>query len=169
MSQRAPVGLELAEIAICAEVAKMRMLVSIKDGHRQRNGIEDTAPQFDYDITGALGECALAKHLNVYWNFSIRNYTSNDVAGLQVKSTPHQNGHLLVKKNDPGDQRYVLAIVQDRGRRVIIRGWIDGVDAKLNQYWGDFNGNKRFVYKVPQHALRDIDEVMRSRGLKVVG
>ena len=104
---------------------------------------------WDRHIEGALGEMALAKHLDVY----IADHTDRkcpDVADVDVRMSAHANARLIVHPDDP-DDRDIWLVTGCYGDYVI-RGWIKGEDAKQQKWWDDpITG--RPAYFVPQTEL----------------
>lgn len=169
MSQRKPLDMTGAEISVAMHVGQLRMIDSMNSGHAQKRGLGVAAPYADIEFIGALGECAFAKHLGVYWDFSVRNFTTRDVGTIQVKATRWPQGKLILNPDDPADQRYVLALILERGRKVTLRGWIDGHDAKQEAYWDKPDKYRPATHCVPQNALREIGDVTRTQGFALGG
>jgi hypothetical protein len=109
-------------------------------------------------LLGCAGEWAVAKHLGVtpavfLDDAPIRG--SADLPGrIDVKTRSRHNYDLIVQLDDTSDKRYVLVTIENK--EVLIRGWIDAVDARLPHYHADPAGG-RPAYFVPVAALNPID------------
>lgn len=109
-------------------------------------------------IIGACGERCVAKWLGVEWNrMAFETRGGGDVAGLEVRTTHHDRGHLLVYENDAPDRIYVLVV--GTGPKWVLAGFMRGARAQVEKYRkapSFKDGPKTFW--VPQEALlRDFD------------
>lgn len=109
-------------------------------------------------IEGALAELAVAKATGRYWEALARNPDDlpGDVGRVQVRSTKHRNGALIVHPSDPDDAPFVLVVQYDEQTYHVV-GWLYGREAKQQEFWTDKNGNGRFAFFVPQGRLRQIN------------
>lgn len=116
---------------------------------RGNQGIESHA-------TGAVGECAFAKYLNIPWKPETkkRDIHRGDVANFQVKTITHQDHCMLVKRHDDPKFPFVLVYVTFRPSNVyaVFYGWMWGYDAKVPKYWDETRFN-RPTYAIPKTAL----------------
>jgi hypothetical protein len=105
------------------------------------------------DIDGALAELAFAKWRRVYYRPSNMSLKEPDVGRVQVRSTSHRHGHLILRPNDKSNaaQVFVLAITDAPDVRLI--GWKFGVDCMCDEYWRDLEAG----WWVPQAALNDLE------------
>jgi hypothetical protein len=136
-----------------------RQIESVMQGRADQHGAP-VALDWQNHIEGALGELAVAKVLGLYWNYGIGVFKGPDVADLQVRTTRHGNGRLLVHREDAGHARFVL--VTGANGRYVVRGWIYGWLAKRPKYWTEPQPG-RGCYAVPQEDLRPIDGLSRER------
>lgn len=108
------------------------------------------------DIHGAIAECLVAKTLGLYCNFASPDRSLADVGGnIEVRSTPHKNGSLVVRPRDKDDRKYYLVAGIYPNIRII--GWKLGIECKEKRFWisTDKEG-KPLEYPfwlVPQHEL----------------
>jgi len=105
---------------------------------------------WERNIEGALGEMAIAKHLNVF----IADHTDRkcpDVGDVDVRMSTHDDACLIVHPNDP-DDRDIYLVTGFLGDYVI-RGWMNSKDAKQQKWWRDPVGG-RPAYFVPQGELK---------------
>lgn len=82
----------------------------------------------------------------------------DDVPGLQVRSTSHHAGRLLVHKRDQDDKPFVL-VRTDQEPMFSIVGWIPGKDAKDPKYWKELQrGRPCFVIDTwDLHPLEELN------------
>lgn len=122
----------------------------------------DTANQgksWDTDIVGALGECAVAKAVGLYWSPDVNVFAIPDVGdSIHVRSTNRSNGCLIIRPDDP-DGVYVLAVGEVKDWRVC--GWISSDEGKTERFWRTDRGDPH-AWWVPQSALRSIGELRRG-------
>jgi len=72
----------------------------------------------------------------------------------EVRQTGYENGHLIVRNNDPGDRRYIL--VTGTPPDLVIRGWIWGHEAKQKRFSRNPGGYRKSWF-VPQAELHPLD------------
>lgn len=152
---------ELSELAFKqAEFAgKLRRASAIEKGRPEPHGTP-TANLLENDINSCCAEMAVAKFYNLHWEAVVDNPSRDlvgDVGGvLEVRSTPLENGRLLLHESDGDDFPFVLAIGQRRNWR--LAGWILGGDGKTKKYWN--SKMPRPCFAVPQ---RDLESCRLSR------
>ena len=106
--------------------------------------------EWSTDIDGAAAEMAVAKHLNKYWGSHVNSMKAPDVDTLQVRSTHHKNGCLIIRPHDNPDAKYVL--VTSAAPEYNIVGWMWGRDAMQDKFWRtDLKGLD--AWWVPQQQL----------------
>ena len=105
------------------------------------------------DIDGALAEIAFAKWRGVYCRPSNMSLKEPDVGKVQVRSTSHALGHLIVRPNDKKNaaQPFVLGITD--APRVRLVGWKFGVDCMRPGYWREDKGS----WWVPQADVEALE------------
>jgi hypothetical protein len=102
---------------------------------------------------GAAAEAAVAKYLGRWWSGAINDLKAADVGNLQVRSTPYQEGSLILHKvKDADDDCFILAVGTAPTFR--LAGWIRGRDGKSERFWTEKKNNGRPAYFVPQEALK---------------
>ena len=112
----------------------------------------------------ASSELAVAKALHLYWNGSVNTFSRPDLPNIEIKSQLHhvldrnkQTNFLIVRKNMPDDQRYVLVVVHSK-TDYRIAGFIPGYKAKQEKYISQRMGREPF-YEVPLGALYPIEQI----------
>jgi hypothetical protein len=121
------------------------------------------APSLDsgwqLDVQSVIAEFAVAKALGWYWpgaDDAYQGFHSGDVARLEVRSTSHLDGRLIVHDDDKDDAAYVLVV--GLPPRLHLPGWIAGTDAKNHRYWNPAARTPAFF--VPQTMLRPLAELV---------
>ena len=136
--------------------------------HRSHDGHPDGKVLSDglaIHIKGAEAELATAKGFNLPWDgkfFDLEKWedwreNGHDVCGLEVRSTPHKNGCLLIHDSDKDNSPYVLVLTHERPK-FILAGWCFGREGKCQELWRDV-GYGRPCYFIPQDMLRSIAEL----------
>ena len=145
-----PILIELSpsEIQMAALVGTQRTVQCIQNGSRNRYGAKDTEA-WQMSIEGAMGECALAKHLGIFWSKGTPGAT--DVGPHDVRQTHHSHGKLIVHPTDDDKRRFYL--VTGLMGKYLIHGYMYGCDAKQTKYWADPQDTGRWAYFVPQSDL----------------
>jgi len=154
-----PVNYQLtpSEMHIAAIVGVQRGLDAIRN---KRPGRYGCGFDFDADIIGCMGEQALAKHLDRYWNGSFGDFKAVDVAhAYQVRASTFDGptAGLLLHPGDHDDHPFIKVVV--RLPVVSLVGWTMGRDGKRQEYWKELQkGRPCFV--VPDRTLRPMSELM---------
>lgn len=152
------VRLTMAELMQAAQVGIMRRIQNIKVGRAERPtyGLgQDGA--WSCDIEGAAGEMAVAKWRRSYWSGAIGDLAAADVAKLQVRTTTHPTGRLVLHDRDDPEAVYVLARGVAPSFELV--GWLRGKDGMRKEYWQDPTG-KRPAYFVPTEALLPMGDLL---------
>lgn len=144
-----PVSLTPAEILSAAHTGIMRQTQNLKRNRKPAYGATN-ATDWQWHVEGALGECAVAKALGLYWTGNLGNLRATDVGRYQVRTRSRHDYDLILHPEDPDDDVYFL--VTGLNGRYRIHGWILGRDGKRDEYWSDPAGG-RPAYFVPQAAL----------------
>jgi hypothetical protein len=135
-----------AEITYGAMIGAFRNVNALKRADRPRYGAAERGG--DKDLNGALGELALAKHLDVYWLPTMRPQ-AGDVGRHEARATTWPNGCLIVHPEDRDDRPYYLVVNAPPTFRIV--GWLLGADAKRNEWWDATKPTP--AYFVPQSEL----------------
>lgn len=160
--------LDEGECELAALAGGQRRLRSIRYGLRSRYGHNGDA--WKTDVTGVGAEMAVAKLISGYPSGLGQ---AGDVGRIEVRSTEHRRGALILHPADPDDRPFVLVIVlgfervarEVMGRRLAVIqgrfdvvGWVMGGLGKRDEWWADPQGG-RPAWFVPQSALNPIDPV----------
>ena len=138
------------EMMTIALQAVTRHVVNVISGRQDRYG--HIGLGFDAHITGALGEYAVARFLDVAWDYLPKDTLDSPgdvVDGLQVRTTTRPDGSLIIHENDAPYHRYILAIV--KLPIVKLMGWCYGHEGQNPTYWRTY---QRPAFFVPATDLR---------------
>lgn len=149
MAEPIEVVLTSAEILSAAMAGVMRETENIKLGRQPAYGAS-TSSNWQKNIEGALGECALAKALNLYWPGK-GGFREHDVHNMQVRSSERDDARLIIHKED-GDGDLFWLVTGKLGKYKV-HGCISGEHAKREEWWSDPSGTGRPAYFVPREAL----------------
>jgi hypothetical protein len=105
------------------------------------------------DITGILGEMVVGRRFDKTYLPAINTFHGKADVGedIEVRSTEHLNGSLIVRDNDDPARRYVL-VVCDPMRGFAVRGWIYGYEATKDEWHKKGEGRPAWWYRGPLRA-----------------
>lgn len=140
------------ELQLATEIANERQRVQRGAGRRDAKVIESG---LDADLQGTKAELAVALAFDLKWDgklLEIKDWfrwrdEGNDVSGLEVRSTKHRAGRLILHPSDKDTSPYVFVRSHDEPTFEIV-GWIWGRNGKKKEYWEDV-GYGRPCYMVP--------------------
>jgi hypothetical protein len=158
------IQLSMSEIHIASIVGIQRSLDALRNNRDGRYGC-DRAPGFDLDIIGCLGELALAKYLDRFWNGAFGDFKAKDVAQrFQVRASSYTgpNAGLILHPDDSDNQPFVKAIV--RLPTVSLMGWLNGFDGKQKQFWSELQPG-RPCFLIPHQQLQPMEKLRRLTDL----
>ena len=110
------------------------------------------------EVTGAAGELAVGKWSGRFFVPSVGTFhrVPDCLGNVEVRSTRHSDGHLIVRDNDATDRRYILAIVGDDSVR--LAGWMVGLEARRDEWRRASQRSDRPAWWVPQGQLRSMGD-----------
>lgn len=146
------VNLTHTEILYASAIGCMRQVQNLKKRRKPAYGSGSNS-DWQLHIEGALGECAVAKALGIYWSGAIGDLKAGDVDNIQVRTTAHKNGHLIMHPED--DDGAIFLLVLGANGQYNIAGWILGLFGKNQKFWQD-KGNGRPAFFIPQTDLVEI-------------
>ena len=100
-------------------------------------------------VQGQLAEAALRRWAGITRDTTSMGKFIPDVGLVDVRSTPLDDGHLIVHEDDPSERRYVLMVGSEV--RWTVRGWAWGYVAQRPEYWASWMPHPCFA--VPQDRL----------------
>jgi hypothetical protein len=140
------------ELAIASMIGCRRHIKSIgwRDRFPDRENIA-----WAIDVEGACAELACCKVLGWYWQaLSGGEKAPGDIGkGVQVRSTRHETGGLIIRESDRDNDGYLL--VTCRAPNYVIRGWMRGGDCKKDEYRQTNDRDPKPFWLVPQNRLRE--------------
>jgi len=108
------------------------------------------------EISGVLGEIAMARWLDKFPHTLFEDRKTGDVAGHEIRTTTYPTGKLLLTKEDDPTRKYFLITLPDHYTANIV-GWMYGYEGQKDEYW-----NTEFYipcYTVEQKYLHDVKEL----------
>lgn len=144
------------ELKDLAAIGARRRCRAIELGRKNRHDLQTGPELWAYDIRGAIGEAAVAKHFNRYWNgYAGDLKLAHDVGKSLHVRTADPGRRLIVHKDDPDDGVFILVTGYDLEWTLI--GWLLGWEAKQDQFW---DVRRRCpAYFVEQSALHPISKL----------
>jgi hypothetical protein len=152
------VRLDGSEYLQAMNVGTMRSSNARAAGRAAYHGISNENAE-QSDITGAVGEACVAKHLNCFW-LGIGVFRGPDVGTVQVRTCSKPTGRLILHESD-GDGDVFVSVYAARGEGTI-RGWAYGSDVKKPEYWQDPAGG-RPAFFFPNELLRPMSEFPQGK------
>ena len=148
------------QVSHAHEVATTRHRNNLRDRRTARYGYR--GDPFRVHLHGALGEKAVAIAFGITWTGSIGDLSASDVGALQVRTTTHPHGRLILHPSDKDNDVFILAVLD--GSAVDLAGWIMARDGKVEAYWCDPTGRGRPAFFVPRKAMLNVhpDDTLRS-------
>jgi hypothetical protein len=146
------------DIRVASHVAFDRGLTSVLAGARNVNGgMEDP---FLRHVIGALGECAVAKAFDIYWDGSVGRFRGmgSDVGSFQVRARSDKLP-LIIRPADSNEDVFILVYMTDSTyRKWNIAGWVTGSQGKKIGQLTNMQGGQRYQVAIAQ--LEDIDRLV---------
>jgi hypothetical protein len=144
------VTLTREEVEIAAMIGCRRRAESKDRGRIDNHGL-GKADFWGIDIEGAAAEMAYCKFRGKFWSGSVNSFKGPDCGeNVQIRSTHHDYGSLIIRHQDPDNDFYVLMVGVSPTFKVC--GWIKGVDGKSEAFAQSPNGRPPAFF-VPQHRL----------------
>lgn len=153
----ASIQLDDNDIRQVAHVAYDRGLPSIMSGAKNVNG--GMTDPFLRHLIGAAGECAVAKHLDVFWDCSVGRFRGmgNDVGAFQVRAR-REPLPLIIRPVDSDQDIFILVYMTDKTfRNWKIAGWISGAEGKRVGTLTNMQGGQRYLVNESRlHSMEDL-------------
>ena len=123
-----------AELHLAASVGVLRTIFAVRNNLKRGKNNHEDAGSAD-NVTGAIGEMMVAKHLDYFWSGTIGTVKAVADVGpcFQVRATDHPHGKLIAYPEDNDRQPYILARVLLPDVHLV--GWLWGAEAKQKQFW----------------------------------
>lgn len=147
--EKVRVKLSTQEMAAAAMVGVRRKVMSLK---RQETAGHDKTNWSD-EIEGAMGECAVAKALGIYWSPEVDLFKVPDVGSLHVRQTSHANGKLIFR---PGDADGVYVLIRGSLGEYEIAGWATSEECVNDRYLQAPNGRPPAYFVDSLHPISEL-------------
>lgn len=147
------IRLNVDEMVAAATIGAHRNIACLRAGSPDTNFPDPEGRRWSQHIEAAGAELAVSKWRNRYWWGLAGPHAANDAAHFQVRHTPHESGHLIVRARDSDEDAFVLVVGKAPAYRIV--GWIRA-DAKTDAYRATNKRDPRPYWQVPQSALRSI-------------
>lgn len=109
------------------------------------------------EISGCLGEIAIARWQDKYPFALFEERKMGDVGGFEVRTTAYSTGKLLVNTDDNPERKYLL-VTLPTPYVACIHGWMYGYEAQTDQF---YNTSMRApVYAVQQQYLHSPESLI---------
>ena len=129
----------------------------LRHGGALVNGVPDrygmNGDGWGVHIGGVAAELAVAKHRDRFYlpALHVQRDGEADVGPFHVRSTPRDDGCLILHRGDPDDAVFVLVVGVAPALDVV--GWLKGAEGKRPEFWRS-GGVRHPAFFVPQSALR---------------
>ena len=110
----------------------------------------DVAEIMTRSIGGILAELVVGRSFDKFYCPSINTFHKQADVGtdIEVRSTPHLNGSLILRDNDDAARRYVFVIC-DPMKGFCLRGWLYGYEAMTDEWHKKDEGRPHWRYRGP--------------------
>jgi len=107
---------------------------------------------------GSLGEFALAKYLQVDFDFGCDyKRQPHDVTMYEVRTTKYANGKLITYNHDKSAPYVLATLNMDNGYTITLRGWALLDECNIDEHWN--TSAKLPSYWTPQHKLHNMTDL----------
>jgi hypothetical protein len=144
----------LTTIMEAVKVAELRYLEARVGGMNNATTYQsDFVEVMSRDVGGILAEMVVGRKFSRTFLPAINTFHAQADVGedIEVRSTPHHNGALIVRDNDDPARRYVLVVV-DPMRGFAVRGWCYGYEARKDEWHKKGQGREAWWYRGPLRA-----------------
>ena len=147
------INLTPGDVAFAATEATARFNYNRAKGNDASRGAAPTwVEQVAREISGCLGEIAIARWQDKFPFSLFSERKMGDVGEFEVRTTAYSSGKLLIDPTDDPQRKYLLVTLPSHYRANIC-GWMYGYEAQEEKY---FDQKMRMpCYAVPQQFLHD--------------
>lgn len=132
--------------------------------NRRSGGFAQSENGYEKHVRGACAEMAVAKWLNVFWKGALvddpRENRGDVQDGVEVRSTAHPDGRLLIREKDDPDSMFILAVGEPPKFELV--GWIYAGEAPDLAQLRPLSPGSDPVWAVDQQDLRPMSELRRE-------
>lgn len=106
--------------------------------------------QMQREVRGVLAETVIGRRFDKHFFPTVNTFHKKADVGedIEVRSTEHLNGALILRDDDPPDRRYVLVCIDLNEHKLtprmgfIVRGWTWGHGVISDDFWDDGSGSR---------------------------
>lgn len=110
------------------------------------------------DIVSSMGEYVVYKYYDLPYTGNFGTYKLPDIGErTQIRSTHSHENRLIIRPDDPLDQRYILTTGVGR---VCIQGWIEA--SEIKDEWKDNPNRLGEAWFVPKEELMPMEELVKD-------
>jgi len=145
------IKLSPGDVAYASTEAVARFNYNRAKGNDASRGAAPTwVEQVAREISGCLGEIAIARWQDKFPFSLFEDRKKGDVGEFEVRTTAYQTGKLLIVPDDNPERKYLLVTLPSH-YTALIHGWMYGYEAQVPEY---FDHKMRMpVYAVTQDKL----------------
>ena len=139
----------LATILEAVKVAELRYLEARVGGMNNATTYHSEYVEvMSRDVGGILAEMVVGRKFSRTFLPAVNTFHAQADVGedIEVRSTPHLNGSLILRDNDDPARRYVLVIC-DPMLGFSVRGWCYGYEARTDEWAKTDEGRPHWRYK----------------------
>ena len=139
----------LATIMEAVKVAELRYLEARVGGMNNATTYQsDFVEVMSRDVGGIFAELVIGRRFDRTFLPAVNTFHKRADVGedIEVRSTPHLNGSLILRDNDDPGRRYVLVIC-DPMLGFAVRGWCYGHEAMTEEWHETDEGRPHWRYK----------------------
>lgn len=146
------VTLSSAELREAAGAGIERRISALEKKRKGAHGFNRDYEAWSIDIEAIAAEMAVAKALGFAFNpvVDALDTVQGDVAGMQVRSTKYESGHLLLHESD--DARHIFILAVGLAPTFTLAGWTTPKVSRTPERWRVEKG--RGAYWVAQADLK---------------
>lgn len=137
------IRLDENQLRLAALVASSRHAQDVARAYKEAHGA--TGNSLDSGYVGCVGEIAVAKHYNLFWDGALGKLNAPDVGILQVRASALPNPSLLLHPKDKDKEPFISARV--RGRDVDLLGWVYAFEGKKEEFWRTSTGRPAYFVR----------------------
>jgi hypothetical protein len=155
------VELSKHSLVIADYIGRLWHTVAKSENRKSRFGINEEEDGLKMAIEGVRGEFVVSKAFDKFYDGNIGVVGPGDVGKIEVRSTPHPGGHLILHKpieedgmpKDNPNSIYVL-VLSYASPVFYIAGWLYGHEGQIETVWNRQPDKNRPCYWINQHVLR---------------
>lgn len=159
------VRLNPEDLVLADSIADKRNAENRRVGRKDGKVLKDSA---GIDKQGARSELAVSKALNLKWDgaflsdelWQVWRSTGHDVQNLEIRSTHHKTGRLILHPKDPDDSPFILVLSHNDPEFELV-GWYFGKDGKKKEWWYDV-GYGRPCFFVPRDKMLSMESLLQT-------